>query len=76
MNRTSSVLEIESLHDRIDGRHHPILLLRDSLEHQTVKQVVICRGSKLQKMVNLFISGKWVLEDNSHSMRLERRAQF
>ncbi len=76
INSTSPVLQIESLQGKIDKRHHPILVLRDSLEEQNVKQVVICRGSKLQKVANHLISGKWVLEDNSHSMRLERKVLY
>ncbi len=57
----------------IDKRHHPLVVLRESIDNEKVEQVVICRGAKIQKNINQFILGKWILPDKSYSMRLERK---
>ncbi len=73
IKNTSSSLKIDWLEGKIDRRHHPLLVLRESEDYDTVEQVVVCRGAKLQKTINQFLSGKWVVETRSYSRILERK---
>ncbi len=69
----SSTLSKETLQGRIDKRHHPVLVLKESLDAEQVEQVIICRGAEEKRTINHFISDKWVTQDHSYSTMLERK---